>query len=40
LSWYEKSSHIITLDKERKKLFHEVDDFIRDVSLTSMNDKK
>jgi carboxylesterase len=40
LSWYEKSSHIITLDKERKKLFHEVDHFIKHVSLTSMNDKK
>ncbi|WP_131923707.1 alpha/beta hydrolase [Hazenella coriacea] len=29
LSWYEKSSHIITLDKERKKLFAEVDGFIQ-----------
>lgn len=29
LSWYEKSSHIITLDKERKKLFLEVDEFIK-----------
>lgn len=40
LSWYEKSSHIITLGKERKKLFHEVDDFIKQVSSLSMNDKK
>jgi carboxylesterase len=29
LSWYEKSTHIITLDKERKKLFKEVDDFVQ-----------
>lgn len=28
LSWYEKSGHIIVLDKERQKLFEEVDEFI------------
>jgi carboxylesterase len=28
LSWYENSCHIITLDKERGKLFHEVEEFI------------
>lgn len=28
LSWYEKSSHIITLDKERRKVFAEVEAFI------------
>ncbi|WP_168188736.1 alpha/beta hydrolase [Thermoflavimicrobium daqui] len=28
LSWYEKSCHIITLDKERGKLFQEVEQFI------------
>ncbi len=35
LSWYEKSSHIITVDKERRKLFAEVDQFIRQVSSSS-----
>lgn len=29
LTWYENSSHIITLDKERKRLFQEIDNFIR-----------
>ncbi|WP_028777965.1 alpha/beta hydrolase [Shimazuella kribbensis] len=28
LTWYENSSHIITLDRERKKLFQEVEQFI------------
>jgi carboxylesterase len=28
LTWYEKSSHIITVDKERKKLFQEVEQFM------------
>jgi carboxylesterase len=32
LSWYENSTHIITVDKERKKLFREVDEFIRTVT--------
>lgn len=32
LSWYEKSSHIITVDRERKKLFQEVDDFMKKIS--------
>ncbi|MFC4548022.1 alpha/beta hydrolase [Paenactinomyces guangxiensis] len=32
LSWYENSSHIITLDKERRKLFHEVEDFVRKIA--------
>ncbi|MCH5586038.1 alpha/beta fold hydrolase [Shimazuella sp. AN120528] len=28
LTWYENSSHIITVDRERKKLFQEVEQFI------------
>lgn len=32
LIWFEKSSHIITLDQERKQLFTEVDAFIRRVT--------
>ncbi len=32
LSWYENSSHLITLDRERKKLFQEVEEFIQKVS--------
>ncbi|MBA4603659.1 alpha/beta hydrolase [Thermoactinomyces mirandus] len=40
LSWYEKSSHIITVDKERRKLFSEVDQFIRQVSSSSTNGEK
>lgn len=38
LSWYEKSSHIITLDKERKKLFAEVEEFIQQHSRFSKQD--
>lgn len=29
LSWYENSSHMITLDKERKQLFDEIEGFIQ-----------
>jgi carboxylesterase len=32
ISWYPKSSHIITLDKERIKLFQEVAHFVRRIS--------
>jgi carboxylesterase len=32
ISWYEKSCHIITLDKERGKLFKEVEQFILENS--------
>jgi len=32
LKWYDKSSHIITLDREREKLFADVDAFIREVN--------
>jgi carboxylesterase len=32
LTWYEKSSHIITVDRERKKLFQEVEQFIARTS--------
>lgn len=39
LSWYEKSSHIITVDKERRKLFAEVDNFIRQVSSSTIGEK-
>lgn len=35
LSWYERSSHIITLDRERRKLFGEVEEFIRRTSSAS-----
>jgi carboxylesterase len=35
LSWYEQSTHIITVDKERKKLFQEIDAFIESVSQPS-----
>ncbi|MDQ0415975.1 carboxylesterase [Croceifilum oryzae] len=31
LSWFEKSCHIITLDRERKVLFGEVEDFIKRI---------
>lgn len=31
ISWYEKSSHIITLDKERRQLFAEIESFIKEV---------
>jgi carboxylesterase len=33
LTWYEKSSHIITLDSERRKLFQEVEEFILRTSV-------
>lgn len=33
ISWYEKSSHIITLDRERRKLFQEVEQFILRTSV-------
>lgn len=33
IRWYEKSSHIITLDKEREKLFEEVAKFVQRVSV-------
>jgi carboxylesterase len=29
LSWYENSTHIITVDRERNKLFQEIDKFMR-----------
>lgn len=32
LSWYENSTHIITVDKERKELFQEIEEFIGRVS--------
>lgn len=32
LRWYEKSSHIITLDKERERLFNEIDAFAVQVT--------
>lgn len=32
ISWYEKSSHIITLDKERKSLFHEIHSFVNEIN--------
>jgi carboxylesterase len=32
LTWYEHSSHIITVDRERKKLFQEVEQFITRTS--------
>jgi len=32
LSWYETSGHIITLDKDRERLFAEVDAFVRRVT--------
>lgn len=35
LSWYERSSHIITLDRERRKLFREVEEFILRTSSAS-----
>lgn len=31
LSWYEKSGHIITVDRERRKLFQEIELFIEQV---------
>jgi carboxylesterase len=31
LKWYNKSSHIITLDREREQLFADVDAFIQEV---------
>ncbi|SFI62268.1 alpha/beta hydrolase [Thermoflavimicrobium dichotomicum] len=34
LSWYENSCHIITLDKERGKLFQEVEHFIIENSMS------
>jgi carboxylesterase len=34
LKWYNKSSHIITLDRERERLFADVDAFIREVDET------
>lgn len=34
LTWYEHSSHIITLDRERRKLFQEVEEFIERTSRT------
>ncbi|MGA9174874.1 MAG: alpha/beta fold hydrolase [Thermoactinomyces sp.] len=36
LSWYENSTHIITVDKERKKLFQEIDEFIGRVSSSGL----
>lgn len=35
LSWYEKSGHIIVLDKERRELFEEIGDFIERASELS-----
>ncbi|MFC7439911.1 alpha/beta hydrolase [Laceyella putida] len=32
VSWYEKSTHIITVDRERKELFKEIEQFIRERS--------
>ncbi|WP_124728342.1 alpha/beta hydrolase [Staphylospora marina] len=32
LKWYEKSTHIITVDKERMKLFRDVEAFVRTVT--------
>jgi carboxylesterase len=33
LTWYENSSHIITVDKERRKLFQEVEQFVLRTSI-------
>jgi carboxylesterase len=33
LSWYENSTHIITLDRERRKLFQEVEQFLLRTSV-------
>lgn len=35
LSWYENSTHIITVDKERKRLFEEVHAFIQETIASS-----
>ncbi|WP_309864640.1 alpha/beta hydrolase [Desmospora profundinema] len=32
IRWFEKSSHIITLDKERERLFREIDAFVKRVA--------
>lgn len=40
LSWYEKSGHIIVLDKERKELFEEIGDFIERAAELSYKNKE
>lgn len=40
LSWYEKSSHIITLDRERGKLFEEIESFISEQLRLQSNQGK
>lgn len=39
ISWYENSTHIITLDKERKSLFHEIDSFVKKLSRQEAADE-
>lgn len=33
LSWYERSGHIITVDRERDKLFSEINDFLSELTV-------